>query len=366
MVGTTSYARPAPSSAPKGFGGLPLAPLWLGIGLFASYMLLWLALHHLTGILDGFRLTYELPAQSGQRGQLVWASPFGWFSAVNGLLIAYLFAAVLQVKRGAERDLLNLRPVLRWPADEFLERSQGIVRLRRAHRIRIAAAGTGAGFAIAWFDPGIRHSKGPPALSDPELILTGVRLALVAIAFALLTVRDFKIARHFFELGKNDVAVDLSNLRLLAPFATRGVRSVLIWMLALSIFSLFFLAPVKAASNGFTVVYGIAFAAVAFFLSVLGVRDSVIAAKEQELGRLSQAIARERDRLLPEGDPAPGTAVQDTRMLNLIAYRDMIEAVREWPFGASTWARVLIFMTLGVGSWVGGALVERILSTALE
>ena len=350
---------------------LPLAPLWMGLGLLVGYGVLWLAFQNLAGTLHGFRLSRVLPAQTGQLGQLVWESPFGWFEAVNGVLITYLLAAVFHVRRGAARDLRELRSALRWTDAEFEERSRRILVLGKWERVAVCIGGIAVGLAITFFDPGMWDDHNRPRIGDPFLGLISLRMSLLAVAFALLTLCDFKLARSFFRLGRRDVEIDLSNLRPLAPFARRGLRSVVIWMLALMIFSLFFFAPVRAGSNILTVAYCLLFAGVVFLLSVLGVRHSIMTAKARELARLSRAIHQERERLLPGDavDPMHSTTtqpIQDTRLVNLVAYRDMIEGAREWPFGASTWARLLLFMALGVGSWVGGAVVERILSTALE
>ncbi len=56
----------------------------------------------------------------------------------------------------------------------------------------------------------------------------------------------------------------------------------------------------------------------------------------------------------------------DARLANLVTYKKMLEAVREWPFGASTLARVALLMAIGVGPWLGGAVVEQLPSSALE
>ena len=48
-------------------------------------------------------------------------------------------------------------------------------------------------------------------------------------------------------------------------------------------------------------------------------------------------------------------------MADLIAYRSLVQSVHEWPFDVSSLARFLLFGALGVGSWLGGALVERLL-----
>ena len=50
----------------------------------------------------------------------------------------------------------------------------------------------------------------------------------------------------------------------------------------------------------------------------------------------------------------------------LLAYVNQIESVREWPFDAPTLTRFFLYVAIPLGSWVGGALVERLLGAALD
>ena len=38
-------------------------------------------------------------------------------------------------------------------------------------------------------------------------------------------------------------------------------------------------------------------------------------------------------------------------------------SVSEWPFDAGSYGRVALYIVLGLGSWVGAALVERLLES---
>ena len=49
----------------------------------------------------------------------------------------------------------------------------------------------------------------------------------------------------------------------------------------------------------------------------------------------------------------------------LVAYEARLEAVREWPFDNSTLRRFALFLLIPLASWVGGALVERVVNAAL-
>jgi hypothetical protein len=53
-------------------------------------------------------------------------------------------------------------------------------------------------------------------------------------------------------------------------------------------------------------------------------------------------------------------------MPSLLAYEARIESVREWPFDTSTLRRFALFLLIPLASWIGGALVERVVDAALR
>ena len=54
------------------------------------------------------------------------------------------------------------------------------------------------------------------------------------------------------------------------------------------------------------------------------------------------------------------------RLPPLLAYEARVTSVREWPFDTATLARFLVFLLVPLGSWLGGALVERLVDTLLD
>ena len=50
----------------------------------------------------------------------------------------------------------------------------------------------------------------------------------------------------------------------------------------------------------------------------------------------------------------------------LVAWRGLIESVREWPFDSPTLLRFGLYLAIPLGSWLGGAFVERLLGAALD
>jgi hypothetical protein len=104
-------------------------------------------------------------------------------------------------------------------------------------------------------------------------------------------------------------------------------------------------------------------AAVVFALPVRGLRRQIRTRKREELARVREEIHRDRElvaKLGAESIEAGG------RLPGLLAYSKTIESVREWPFDAPTLTRFFLYVAIPLGSWVGGALVERLLGAALD
>jgi hypothetical protein len=104
-------------------------------------------------------------------------------------------------------------------------------------------------------------------------------------------------------------------------------------------------------------------AMVAFVFPVRGLRRQIRARKAEELARVREEIHRDRElvaKLGAESIEAGG------RLPGLLAYVNQVESVREWPFDAPTLTRFFLYVAIPLGSWVGGALVERLLGAALD
>ena len=103
---------------------------------------------------------------------------------------------------------------------------------------------------------------------------------------------------------------------------------------------------------------------VALIAPTRGVHRRIAAAKAAELARVSDAIRSERSATLAPrcADAQP----EDARLGNLIQYQEFVKSIREWPFDVSIVARSVLLILLGAGSWLGGAVVERLLGLALD
>lgn len=153
------------------------------------------------------------------------------------------------------------------------------------------------------------------------------------------------------------VRIDLFDTSIVKPFAQQGVRSSLLAIISLSISANLWLdpnSPVVATAT--TVLLLVVAAVLALFLPTWGIHLRLKAQKQLELDRLRKAISSRRD-------PA-SRSVDDAQQLraDLALERRLIE-ISEWPFDAGAYGRVALYVTLGLGSWVGAALVEQLLDS---
>jgi hypothetical protein len=94
----------------------------------------------------------------------------------------------------------------------------------------------------------------------------------------------------------------------------------------------------------------------ALFLPTWGIHQRLKTLKQAELKQVRVAIESRRN-------PA-SRSVDDAQHLRAdLALERRLDEVSEWPFDAGSYGRVALYIMLGLGSWVGAALVERLLES---
>ncbi len=95
-----------------------------------------------------------------------------------------------------------------------------------------------------------------------------------------------------------------------------------------------------------------------FLIPLIPLQRRIQAEKSSELTRIRATIRRETEaRIAGDEDWAPRA--------DLIMYEQRIERVSTWTFNTPTVVRFALYASLGIGSWLGAAFVERWLSTLL-
>jgi hypothetical protein len=336
----------------------PWAPFWLALSIAVGFLLLRYAFDGLFLAIWGFPPDlYPF-----------WRSELWWPEIVNVSLIGYVPAALVILRRGTTRDLQQLR--VRLPGSDA-----------EVDAICAAAAGpagfTGRAFMLLGFVLGILL-----VFADPSSVSRGAELSVTNPAFMwallripvfiwlifVLIVSDLNTTRSYLRIGRDLIEVDLLDIQSLSPFARRGLRSALTWVIFLMIFSLFWLGEGTASSQNVHLVHMVlAMATVGFVVPLLGVHTNILSAKQLELDRLRDRIRAERTTVVdkPSDENSMDDSPANLRLANLIAYYQLIDRTREWPIGAANLFRFFMYLLIGLGSWLGAAVVERLLDSTL-
>lgn len=152
-------------------------------------------------------------------------------------------------------------------------------------------------------------------------------------------------------------SIDLFDTIAVKPYARQGVRSSLLAVISLSISANLWLDPNSpVVGTVTTLAFLVGTAVLALLLPTWGIHVRLKASKHAELSQLRKSIASRRD---PET-----RSVSDAQQLRAdLALERRLMEISEWPFDAGSYGRVALYIMLGLGSWVGAALVERLLES---
>lgn len=291
---------------------------------------------------------------------LPFLTPFVEIELLQITMIGFTPAAAVYALRGAERDLADLRPVLRPEAGAT---NPGLERVFFVGRRWLVVSGL-VGIAISLvllFSPASWQSGRPP-VGDPIFVWAAFRSSVLGWLVARTVLIELAVGFGFTRLGERDVEVDWLDQGPLRPFARKGLRSVFLLLLFSLFFSLFLLEPWGRVTAIPMLVLFPALCVFALLLPVSGVHRRLARAKAEELARVDSALRAEAEANLKQG----AAEAQGARLSNLIAYRGLVEAANTWPFDLGVWLRFALYVSLGLGSWLGGALVERLIGAALD
>jgi len=275
-------------------------------------------------------------------------------------MTGYAPAACAISLRGALRDLDDLRGALELSPVEFESERQALTRFSPGPLLVAAVLGAAVGLALPFYSPG--WVGGRPAFGDPVFTWALLRNVLMLGLYAWTIYIEVEVARRISRIGERSARVDLLDLAPLHPFARRGLRSVLLWVVLSVLLSLLFLAPWSSDPALAFLALVFVLAAALLLLPAWGVHRRILAAKQAELARIREVMRNGRQSLLESG--APGSTPPG-RMADVVAYEARVASIATWPFDLSTLVRFALYVALGLGSWLGAAMVERLVSAVL-
>lgn len=285
------------------------------------------------------------------------------FSAIIALLLGYLPTTWVLGVRASRRAFADLRPVLRGSAAELdaLGATLGHFDRRSLRRVGLVGIAFALVLPIAMDETFAVYGVG--RLNSASL---GHRLMVPIVLWlvARLTFASLVDARRLIALSRERLSIDLLDLGPLAPLSRYGLQSALGALGTVSIVSL--LSLDWAARPGMPWVLSLLLAAALgigaanLLLPLSGARTLIQRAKQRELDWCRERIRRRRAELEAGQAPESGGSLAE-----LVAYRGLVSEVRSWPFDAPTLLRFALYLAIPIGSWLGGALAERLLDALL-
>jgi hypothetical protein len=347
----TGSIPPSPDWLIRPFEVSNLAPAWLGLGVAIAWLLIAGLAHTAAHILiDPAALPFSLARV---------ASTFLLDAALLGLLLA----GHAHLYLGAVSDLRRLRPILPGGDAEFERLASEVPNLAPSTRTLVTIFGIVGGAAVATLDPNLRDLHSHLSRADPRYLIFILQNVLFGALGTRLFAAEVHMTRAYARLGER-VEIDLFDQSILLVFARKGLRSVVVWVLISSALSMFWVLDSAGQTNVTLAIGLLALVTVALVAPTRSVHLRIAAAKATELARVTETIGSERvATLAPRCADGPP---EDARLGNLIQYQEFVKSIREWPFDLSIVARSVLLIALGASSWLGGAVVERLLSLALD
>jgi len=329
-----------------------ISPLWLGIGISSSLLLLMFLIETVTGHWSGLLIGGEFdPLARVEGGKLRDIR----IAIVFCLIVGYLPAALLYAMRSGRRTILELRKVLACTPREC-EALAKTVRLSTRSLVIIGMAAFVMALVAPYVVPPVPDAPWNPMTWTPEVawarILGPISIILVCwLGYAIVSV-SVRLSR----IAKSLATIDLLDLSPLAPFTQQGLTNALLLIGSLSIWSLMMIET--GVGQLMLIIGGTTLAGTAFALlaPVYGVHQRICQSKEQALGWVNAELAAEQPTFL-----APRAGQESGRMADLVAYRGMIESVSEWPLTLSTYTRVALYVLLPIVTWGIGLVAEEFL-----
>jgi hypothetical protein len=338
-------ARPLPAPwSVQLIEALPLPPVWIGVGVATAVLAVYLGVELVSGnvarVLAGdqhFAMHFRI-------------------SFINALMLGFLPTAQVYLSRWTPLHLEQLRPLLARSSEPWSDSLTAPARR--------TAGVMGSATLVLLF---LVIPVGTVPLTREYWIFEHawdwVMLVPIGWLAGRLVYAMIRESVYFSRLSPRIEQIDLLDSSPLLPFVSQGLKSALLVVVLLSIFmGLVGVLIISPVASVITALGMVGVATLALLLPVRGVHLRIRAEKRVKLAAVrTQIRAAEGAAMESDADGVRAAA----RLPGLLALESRIREVREWPFDTPSLARFALYVTLGVGSWLGAAAVERLLDFAL-
>lgn len=152
--------------------------------------------------------------------------------------------------------------------------------------------------------------------------------------------------------------VNLFDAELARPFLRQALRTALLVLVFVGLVSVHFV-DTGSGWIAIAVVVGLmVVASTVALMPMLGFHRLVGGEKQRALQQVRKAMSRHGDRLYGH---AASPEVPNEPLADLVAMEKRLADVAEWPVTLSGASWLVVYMFIGLGSWLGAAMVERLL-----
>ena len=241
-----------------------------------------------------------------------------------------------------------------------LERGPTRAAKRRAAVFGLIGAAGGVVFYTLVYRPD-GHPVGPLNMTLTNAWFLVMTVGLFAQIFRSLSFLRMDTSAFIRDLDHR-VAIDLLDISKLDGFGRIALRGALPWLLTGTIVLLLLLGQ-RSTELFLPLIAGlVASATIVFAWPMWRVHRLIDSAKKVELARLRREIVETRAAFEMQGAESDRAA---SRLSALLALEGRVEKAREWPLDMPTVFRFALYLALPLGSWLGGAVVERILGLVM-
>jgi hypothetical protein len=334
-----------------------ISPLWIGIGISGSLIVILLATETALGRWDALLADGEFDALAGGSNHVLRDIRL---AIVLCLVIGYLPAAFLHVMRNGRRTVLVLQGTLDCTREECGTLAASI-RLSARGLVITGLIGLALAFAAPYMVPPVQPAPWSPLAWSPEIAWHRILLPMILVWQSWLVYAVVIVSLRMSRVAKKLSHIDLLDLTPLTPFTHLGLTNALLLIGLLSIWSLMMLetgfGQIMILIGGITLVV----TALALLAPVGGVHKRIRQSKDAEIGWVNGEISKQLSAFQHSGAGRP-----IGEMADLVAYLSLVERVPEWPFTTSTYARLVLYLLIPVVSWGIGIVAEEIVGGALS
>jgi len=323
-------------------GGLIMCSAWVAFVLFFEFIAGRLNAEFLAAQNDGFEIEIAM-------------------AILLGVFLFYVIAAIAAHEERTQKTVEALRSLTELPEQELTFRVEKLGKFPLWRMLLVCGIGFVMGMAAPLAEYLIvgDYSAYIPSLWGPEVYVHRIMGPLLGVAVSILIHAIVSDSTQFWSLARRLQSVELTDLGRYAPFTDQGLTNAVIIMGFVSMFAFLGFVDRYVFLVSTVMLYGCGAALLGLLLPVWALRGRIKAEKEKEASWCRARIPAAKVALAAG---KPGAAQE---LAGLITYLRDIEEVNTWPVAPGGITRFGLFLLIPLGSWAGGAIVERLVDSAI-